>query len=253
MKILSALFLSAAIATAALATEKPDPKPQPALTQSQTAKGGTGIGIGKGGNAASKSASSSKSTSIGVNSNTNTAKGGSARQGQVQGQSSYQGQGQSMGGQANSQGVTVEGDDYDAAAYAPDAWGNNTAPCIKATGLSFGTVGATGGLSLPQESQNCWAERRADQMAAFAADAGYNGGTAGLVYLAGQDPAACAYAESKGLVACQPRGNALNQTMPSRITALPPERVCRWKGDGTRTVVTNMADKMACARSLPRP
>lgn len=192
----------------AYATNYPKPSPHAAGFQAKATASAKSYNTAKGGNA--------------------YAKGGHANQSQGQVQSQSQKTSQKAvqrttqaNSQTNGQSVNVEGDDFEAAAYAPDAIGFATAPCVKGLGLSFGTVGASGGISIPQESQNCLAERRADQLAAFASAAGLNGGRAGLIYLAGQDPAACVYAKSVGVISkesdCTGRGNAFNQTRASNL------------------------------------
>lgn len=261
-------FILAIAAAPAFATNKTEPKP-PAPTSatagavsgskaiakggSATANGGSATATGgKGGNARSSSGvvgSGNSTSSSGVIGSGNSAV--STKQAQGQSQNTRQSQ---VNGQANSQtsgqSVNVEGDTYEAAAYAPDVIANSTADCIKGYGISFGTVGATGGISLPMESGNCVTTQRTALIAAL------GGNETALLYLAQNDPAlwATLVAQGKIIPAERQDSNPLRQSRMPRANVVPAQMasgpICEVKPGTTRTVVTNYADKMACAREL---
>lgn len=266
--ILSACALALALSAPAYATGKSDPKPQtPAgTTISNSAGAGAYSGVKNSGNSSSSSGVIGSGNS--ANKNTNVAKGGDAKQGQAQGQLQGQaqtsknvnkqgqtnsqstnvgGQKTSVGGQSSANNINIEGDDYEAAAYAPDVIANSTADCIKGYGISFGTVGATGGISLPMESGNCVTTQRTALIAAL------GGNETALLYLAQNDPALWATLVAQGKIVPAPRqnSNALRQSqMPQANIVSGTVATCYVKPGTKRTVVTNYADKMACAREL---
>lgn len=260
-------FILALAAAPAFATNKPDPKPEtPTINNSagagaeanstsgaisgSSSKATGGSAKATGGNARSSSSSGVIGSGNSANSNRNSA-GAAAVQGQQQGQITRQAQ---VNGQANTQAsaqnVNVEGDDYEAAAYAPDVIANSTADCIKGYGISFGTVGATGGISLPMESGNCVTTQRTALIAAL------GGNETALLYLAQNDPAlwATLVAQGKIIPAERQDSNPLRQSRMPRANVVPAQMasgpICEVKPGTTRTVVTNYADKMACAREL---
>ena len=142
-------------------------------------------------------------------------------------------------------------------AYAAGIYGQSTAPCVKVSGIGMGaqTVGAgwTFNIRNDRESGNCITNQRVGMMQNLYGDDG------AALYLAQQDPAAAAVIETLGLpsgrqvtvVGKGRRTNPLGQTtMAQPLIQNTAAQVCQIKAGTKKTIVTNWADKMACARKL---
>lgn len=151
---------------------------------------------------------------------------------------------------------------YEAAAstaYAAGIYGQSTAPCVKVSGIGAGaqTVGAgwTFNIRNDRESGNCITNQRVGMISQL-----YGNNDAAALYLAQQDPAMAATIAAVGLPSgrqvavdnSKRRGNPLGQSTFAQpgVKTAPAAQVCQVKAGTTRTIVTNWADKMACARQL---
>lgn len=223
------------------------------------AQGGTGGNASAtGANLNNASAATAAGGSVAGSGNSTNDNRNTLGQGQQQGQDQRQNARASnrsnttVGGQRTSVDARDQSKtEYEAAAgsaMVSDAW--STAPCAKVASLSAQTVGAGAALRIDRESGNCWAERRATQIALLA-----DRETA-LLYLAQQDPALWATLVAQGRIEGAPRRagdtNRLMQAqMPkARLVSSQAAQVCQLKPGTSRTVVTNWPDRMTCARTL---
>jgi hypothetical protein len=151
---------------------------------------------------------------------------------------------------------------YEAAAstaYAAGIYGQSTAPCVKVSGIGAGaqTLGAgwTFNIRNDRESGNCITNQRVGMISQL-----YGNNDAAALYLAQQDPAMAATIAAVGLPSGRQvtvdnsvkKRNPLGQSTFAQpgVKVAPTQQVCRVKEGTTKTVVTNWADKKACARQL---
>jgi hypothetical protein len=128
-------------------------------------------------------------------------------------------------------------------------------------GLFRGSVGAqtvgagwTFNIRNDRESGNCITNQRVAIMSQL------YGADGAALYLAQQDPAMAATIAAVGLPSgrqvsvdnSKRRGNPLGQSTFAQpgVKTAPAAQVCQVKAGTTRNIVTNWADKMACARQL---
>jgi hypothetical protein len=119
------------------------------------------------------------------------------------------------------------------------------------------TVGAgwTFNIRNDRESGNCITNQRVGMISQL-----YGNNDAAALYLAQQDPAMAATIAAVGLPSGRQvtvdnsvkKRNPLGQSTFAQpgVKVAPTQQVCRVKEGTTKTVVTNWADKKACARQL---
>lgn len=190
----------------------------------------------------------------------NKLSGGKASQSSSQSQRTKQSQSASNSGVQNNTQVDARNQsEYNEAAstaFAAGIYGQSTAPCVKVSGIGVGaqTVGAGWTLNLrnDRESGNCITNQRVGMIQSL------YGNDGAALYLAQQDPAAAAVIETLGLpsgrkVSITEKGkkkNYLGQSTMAQPSIQQQTEICKIKGDGSKTVITNWNDKHACARTL---